>query len=346
MALNTRLDLLSNALLLERTTTLVVSANRNLAELLRHLGEVESRKLYREQACSSMFGYCTERLGLSEGAAYKRIAVARVARKFPAVVEMIADGRLHLSGAKTLAPVLTRENHLAVLREATGMSARMIERLVVRFQPKPDTPDLVRKLPDAQVGEAPKQTGTVPVTTPTDVASRPVSNAPASLGPRGPRPSHKPAVAPLSEQRFKIQFSASSGLREKLVRAQELMGAGNHGLEAVFGKALDALIGELDKKKRGKAKRPQRRERPAKSGSRHIPQSVKRAVAARDGEQCTFVDDVDGKRRRCAERRGLEFHHQRAFARGGEASVQNVAMLCRSHNALEAECLNAALRTA
>ncbi len=334
MALNTRLDLLSNALLLERTTTLVASANRNLAELLLHLGEVESRKLYRDVACSSMFGYCTERLGLSEGAAYKRITVARVARRFPAVVEMLADGRLHLSGAKTLAPVLTRENHMAVLREATGMSARMVERLVVRFQPKPDAPDLVWKLPDAHVGEAPKQTVAVPVTSPTDVASLPVSNGPAPLRPRTPRSSHKPTVAPLSEQRFKIQFSASSELRQKLVRAQELMGAGNQCLEAVFEKALDALIVELEKKRRAQTERPQRKERPAKSGSRHIPHRVKRAVAARDEEQCTFVDD-DG--RRCAERRGLEFHHQHAFARGGEASVKDVAMLCRPHNALEAE---------
>ena len=334
MALNTRLDLLSNALLLERTATLVASANRNLAELLLHLGEVESRKLFRDAACSSMFGYCTERLGLSEGAAYKRITVARVARKFPAVVEMIADGRLHLSGAKTVAPVLTRENHVAVLREAAGMSARMVERLVVRFQPKPDAPDLVRRLPDARVDEAPKHTGAGPVTTPTAVLSRPVSNAPVPLRPDAPRPSHKPTVAPLSEHRFKIQFSASSGLRERLVRAQELMGTGSHDLEAVFEKALDALIGELERKKRAKTKRPQRKERLAKSGSRHIPQRVKREVATRDGEQCTFVDDEG---RRCAERRGLEFHHQRAFARGGEATALNVAMLCRPHNTLEAE---------
>ena len=334
MALNTRLDLLSNALLLERTATLVASANRNLAELLLHLGEVESRKLFRDAACSSMFGYCTERLGLSEGAAYKRITVARVARKFPAVVEMIADGRLHLSGAKTVAPVLTRENHVAVLREAAGMSARMVERLVVRFQPKPDAPDLVRKLPDARVDEAPKQTGTVPVTSPRDVASRPVSTAPAPARSREPRPSHKPTVAPLSEQRFKIQFSASSEVRQKLIRAQELMGAGNQDLEAIFEKALDTLIVELEKKKRAQTNRPQRKERPAKRGSRHIPHRVKRAVAARDREQCTFVD---GEGRRCAERRHLEYHHQHAFARGGEATAENVAMLCRPHNALEAE---------
>jgi hypothetical protein len=58
----------------------VARSNEQLAELLAHLGELDARKLYRQQACSSMFSYCTERLGLSEAAAYNRISVARLGR--------------------------------------------------------------------------------------------------------------------------------------------------------------------------------------------------------------------------------------------------------------------------
>ncbi|HUH02680.1 MAG TPA: HNH endonuclease signature motif containing protein [Kofleriaceae bacterium] len=74
------------------------------AELVAHLGELDSRRLYLGQGCSSMFGYCTQVLRMSEGAAYLRIAAARASRRHPALLEMLADGRLHVSGVARLAP--------------------------------------------------------------------------------------------------------------------------------------------------------------------------------------------------------------------------------------------------
>jgi len=43
-----------------------------------------------------MFAYCTEVLHLSE--AYLRITAARASRRYPLLLSMLADGRLHLSG--------------------------------------------------------------------------------------------------------------------------------------------------------------------------------------------------------------------------------------------------------
>ena len=54
----------------------------------------------------------------------------------------------------------------------------------------------------------------------------------------------------------------------------------------------------------------------------------------RDKGRCTFVEE-DG--RQCREQNQLEFHHQRPFARGGDHSVDNVALLCRAHNGYLAE---------
>jgi len=53
-----------------------------LAELMVQLGEVDARKLYADQGASSMHVYCSTQLGLSGGAAYKRIGVARAGRRF------------------------------------------------------------------------------------------------------------------------------------------------------------------------------------------------------------------------------------------------------------------------
>ncbi len=60
----------------------IISKDRHLeAELLAHLGEVDARKLYAKEAYSSMFAYCTQVLHFPEYSAYKRIAVARAARR-------------------------------------------------------------------------------------------------------------------------------------------------------------------------------------------------------------------------------------------------------------------------
>ena len=65
----------------------------------------------------------------------------------------------------------------------------------------------------------------------------------------------------------------------------------------------------------------------------HIPAEVKRGVWLRDLGLCAFVG-TNG--RRCAERGFLEFHHVHPYAAGGEATVENVQLRCRRHNAYEA----------
>jgi hypothetical protein len=73
----------------------------------------------------------------------------------------------------------------------------------------------------------------------------------------------------------------------------------------------------------------------ARGRGRYIPREVVRAVFARDVGRCTFVGD-NGQR--CDARGFLELHHHEVtYARGGEASVENLRLMCRCHNALLAE---------
>ena len=96
-----------------------------LAELLVCLGEVDARRLYAQGPYSSTHAWCQGELGLSESMAAKRIRVARAARRFPVLLEAIAAGRLHLSGAHAVAPVLTEENHRHLIARVEGQS-RMV----------------------------------------------------------------------------------------------------------------------------------------------------------------------------------------------------------------------------
>ncbi|HXK18438.1 MAG TPA: HNH endonuclease [Polyangiaceae bacterium] len=56
--------------------------------------------------------------------------------------------------------------------------------------------------------------------------------------------------------------------------------------------------------------------------------------AARDGLCCTFTS-ADGQR--CSARAFLQIHHEHAWAKGGSDTLDNLRLLCGSHNRLLAE---------
>ena len=92
--------------LLRRLVELTRQSSRLESDLVAHIGEVDSRRLYAREAAPSMFAYCMQVLHLSEAQAYLRIAAARAAREYPVLLVMLADGRLHVSGIAKIAPHL------------------------------------------------------------------------------------------------------------------------------------------------------------------------------------------------------------------------------------------------
>src|SRR5262245_45303463 len=106
---------LSNAEILQRMTTLALRERTATAALLAHLAELDARDLYLGEGYSSLFAYCVGALHFSEGEAYNRIDAARAVRRFPKILERLADGSLHLTAVRLLAPHLTAENHDALL---------------------------------------------------------------------------------------------------------------------------------------------------------------------------------------------------------------------------------------
>src|SRR6186713_3463922 len=77
---------------------LTARSNVALADLLAHLGEVERRGIHRLRACASLYTYCIYELRMSEDAAYRRSKAARLVKRFPLLLDAIANGELHLTG--------------------------------------------------------------------------------------------------------------------------------------------------------------------------------------------------------------------------------------------------------
>ena len=111
-----------------------------LVEVIGYLIEIDRRRLYLEQACSSLRSFCVERLGYSEDEASKRVRVVRLARRLPRVLDELQNGGIHLTGLFLLAPYLNEENAEALLSEARGVSRQQIEHLLARRFPRPEQP--------------------------------------------------------------------------------------------------------------------------------------------------------------------------------------------------------------
>jgi hypothetical protein len=129
---------LTDAELLASTRRLVGRSNQLLAELLAHLGEVEARGIHRTRACSSLYVYCIYELRFSEDEAFRRVAAARLVRRFPALLDAVASGELHLTGLLMLGPHLTESNLAEVLARAKHRTKRELARLV-RVSTRPAT---------------------------------------------------------------------------------------------------------------------------------------------------------------------------------------------------------------
>ena len=144
---------LSDDELLKEVARLVGEERSATARLIAAIREIDARRLYLGQGCSSLFVYCTRALHLSEHAAYGRIEAARVAHRFPVVLEMLARGDLTLTTVCLLASHLTDSNHLDLLARARHRSKREVEEIVAHVRPRPDVPAAVRKLPERRRNE-------------------------------------------------------------------------------------------------------------------------------------------------------------------------------------------------
>ena len=93
---------LSNKELLLQTKLLVQKERDIHIRVLRHLAEIDSRKLFFSQGFFSLFDYAVRELGYSEGAAYRRIKAMKLCQDLPETANRLQSGRLSLSVASQL----------------------------------------------------------------------------------------------------------------------------------------------------------------------------------------------------------------------------------------------------
>ena len=131
--------------LLDRLRELIARDRHLTVAILEALIEVDWRRLWAKAGYPSMYAWCMAEFGFSEDMAAKRICAARQVRRHPEILEMVADGRLHLSGLLVLAPKLKEapERAAELLAASAHRSRRAIEALLAERFPQKDVPTRV-----------------------------------------------------------------------------------------------------------------------------------------------------------------------------------------------------------
>ena len=154
--------------------------------------------------------------------------------------------------------------------------------------------------------------------------------------PAAPLRARPAVVEPLAPGRYRVQFTASAELHDKLERLRALMrpSVPDGDLGAIVEQAVTEKLQRLEARRFARTRAPRKTLSQSETSptTRQIPAAVKRAVYERDGGRCRYEDEQG---RRCTARQGLEFHHRRPFGHGGDHSVDNVTLAC--HNGYLAE---------
>ena len=318
------LETLPSPELLRRLHVLVHRGHVAEAELLAHLGELDARCLYLEEACSSMFVYCVQVLHFAEGVAYKRIQVARASRRHPELLDAICRGEVHVSAASLLAAQLTEEDARELIEAAKHRTSEQVRALLADRKPRPDVPVSARRIPD---------------TVPAKPAMAPLPRPALEASETRPAPTPAPAPArpePLGGERYCVRFTAD---RETWAQLEELRALMRHqvpdgDLGKILGRAIFAMLAQVRKRKFAEGAASRAPKPPSPSPSRAIPAAIRREVSSRDGDRCTYVSTAG---RRCGSREFLEFHHLDPWHGSRRHSVAGVTLRCRAHNQHQAE---------
>jgi hypothetical protein len=131
---------------------------------------------------------------MSEGAAGRRVAAARVCRRFPEAFGRVTRGDLHLSALCALSPHLDPANAGELFEACRRKTRRQIEELLAARFPRPDVREQIRRLPMRAHEAAPV-----------------LAEAP-----------RRRELEALSADRFSVHFTADAELRELIEQARAL----------------------------------------------------------------------------------------------------------------------------
>ncbi|HET7825297.1 MAG TPA: HNH endonuclease signature motif containing protein [Anaeromyxobacter sp.] len=319
--------------LTSRLADLLSCERSALADFLVLLADFDKRRLWLDLGHASLFSFLHRELRLSRGAAYYRQAAVGLVQRYPEIVEPIRDGRLCITSLVELAKVITPENRREVLPRFFHCSKQEAAEVAAAIRPQEDAPHrtVVTAVPAAaattQPVLLPSPAPALELTPPAvQLEGRPDANSRTQ-----PQP-ERSEVQPLTADLRRLHVTVSREFLAKLGAARDALSHSHPDAtdEEILAAGLDLLLAR-DARRKGLVERPRTKIRA--SNPQHVPAHVRRAVWKRDGGCCSWRLDSGGV---CGSTRRLQFDHVTPPALGGASTVENVRLLCATHNVLSA----------
>jgi 5-methylcytosine-specific restriction endonuclease McrA len=351
---------LSSVELLARTKSLVAEERRATVALIEHLEEISRRMLYAEMGYASLWEFATIELGLSEGAAQRRIQAMRLVRDVPSAKALLETGKLSLSNAAKVQSFRqaekkqgrTRDAQLLVAQVET-LSQRDCEKKLYEISPQsmPRERDRIvaatseRELTIVVSPELHDQlqrikgllAHTLPNATYADLLQYMATETLTRL-------EKKKGIAPKETENNKLTQATIAAAAD--VGCVTGTHAGDKGCLNSTGVLVPSEATKAEARLSaqgwpGTTGEVRKHESPAKVvakaalpvGQRvYLSATIRREVFGRSGGQCEYTSQGH----RCTSRYSLEMDHVQPLALHGSNDIKNLRILCCVHNTQQA----------
>jgi len=313
-------------------TTLAAHLHAGTCRWLELVGELDRRGDWLEDGRDSCAEWLAWRCALTSRSAREHVRVARRLPDLPAIHAAFARGELSYAKVRALTRVATPEDEDALLDTARSHTAAQLER-VVRGHRRLGLDEARAQFEDAYLSVFWNHDGTLEIhgrLAPEDGAlllraldAQRDSSWKDGCGSAEPRPrvqvTNREALLAVADASLGLDGGQRTGGEryQVIVHAdRDVLAENGEGIcELDDGSALAAET----------ARRLSCDASVVRDGrkSRTIPPALRRALRSRDGG-CRFPG--------CENRRFIDAHHVRHWAKGGETTIGNLVLLCRRHH--------------
>lgn len=349
-----QLTKINNKQLLENFSLIVLKEREAICEVISYLSHILDRKLFAEAGYSSLFNFLVEKYLYSKGAAYRRYHTAKLVLREPKVLEYLKEAKLNLTTIALIEPFAKDKKQNELIEASLGKTKEEIQELLAEYSEKVEiNKDKIRRLPvrfaeNQKCIESKQESSLEEEREKKTEKSLEIFQSFFSPTMETQEPKE---IKTQESRRVKIEFVADEKVVQKIERAKALL---RHKfpkgkLENIIDEALEAFLEKKDPERkilRHSEREARRIQAESESfamsqaaqrrmtNKRYIPQQIWREVWKRDNGKCTF-QSKEGKK--CGETGMLEVDHVRPFALDGKHEMENLRLICASHNKWRAE---------
>jgi len=286
-------------IVVKKLETLAKVERRISVKILRHLMEVEKRRIHLDMGYASLFVFLTKHLKYSDGSAYRRIEAMKILRDVPDLGQRITVGAISVTVAAEISRIVKIkkikdvEAKRNLVEQFSWKNKREVEKEVARIAPREAKPEKIREINSEE--------SSLELTINKELREK-LERLKALLSHKNPSLKMSGVLEIISDMALKQlekRTSPKSEVASKKVTSPEIARASNN-----------------------------------KKRSRYIPAETKRIIFQRANHQCEFTTPNN---KRCESKHFLEVDHKHSYSQGGGNEIQNLQLLCRQHNQRKAE---------